>query len=227
MSKILYVFIFCSFLYAEEGKVSISSASLDASVYVDGIKVGKISRKPLLVSLVVGKHELMVSNVLDEDWQEVQRKKIMLKKGDNPKLIFSLNLEKISKKSNKSSADNFIKKGNIVLDKAANLVWQDDTSVIEVKKSWFDADKYCKSLSIDGINEWRVPSYDELITIVDYNKHTLAVMSAFKHVISEYYWSSNEDDKNAKNAKNVYFGNGCPNANLKEDKYYIRCVHAQ
>jgi hypothetical protein len=99
--------------------------------------------------------------------------------------------------------------------------------VIEVKKSWFDADKYCKSLSVDGINEWRVPSYDELITIVDYNKHTLAAMPAFKHVISEYYWSSNEDDKNAKNAKNVYFGNGCPNANLKEDKYYIRCVHAQ
>jgi len=227
MSNILYLLIFCSFLYSGEGKVSIYSSSLDASVYVDGKKVGKISKEPLMLSLLEGQHELMVANILDEDWQEVQRKKIVLKKDDVLNLRFSLDLEKISKKTNKSSADNFRKKGEVVLDEAAHLVWQDDTSVIEVKKNWFDAEKYCKSLSIDGLDRWRVPSYDELITIVDYTKHTLAVMPAFKHVISEYYWSSNEDDKDTKNAKNIYFGNGCPNVNLKEDEYYIRCVHLQ
>ena len=142
-------------------------------------------------------------------------------------LGFLLIWKKISKKTNKSSADNFTKKGEVVLDEAAYLIWQDDTAVTEVKKNWFDAEKYCKSLSIDGIDSWRVPSYDELITIVDYTKHTLAAMSAFKHVISEYYWSSNEDNKDTKNAKNIYFGNGCPNVNLKEDEYYIRCVHSQ
>lgn len=227
MFKILYVLIFCSLLYAGEGKVSIHSSSLDAWVYVDGEKVGVISKKPLLLSLHEGQHELMVSNILDEDWQEVQRKKIVLKKDNVLDLKFSLNLEKISKKTNTSSADNFEKKGDVVFDKAANLVWQDNQAVIEVKKNWFDAVEYCKSLAVDTRNGWRVPSYDELITIVDYTKHTLAAMPAFKHVISEYYWSSNEDEKDTKNAKNVYFGNGCPNANLKKNEYYIRCVHAQ
>lgn len=227
MSKILYLLCFCSLLYAGDGKVSIHSLSLDASVYVDGEKVGVVSKKPLLLALAEGKHEIMVSNILDEDWQEVQRKKIMLKKDDMLKLSFSLNLEKISKKTNKTSADNFEKKGDVVLDKAAKLVWQDDKTVIEVKKNWFDADTYCTLLNLDGQKGWRVPSYDELISIVDYTKHTLAAMPAFKHVISESYWSSTVDEKDKNKAKNVYFGNGCPNANLKENKYHIRCVHSR
>ena len=94
MSNILYLLIFCSFLYSGEGKVSIYSSSLDASVYVDGKKVGKISKEPLMLSLLEGQHELMVANILDEDWQEVQRKKIVLKKDDVLNLRFSLDLEK-------------------------------------------------------------------------------------------------------------------------------------
>ena len=227
MFKFVYLLLFCGWLYAGDGTVSISSSSLDASVYVDGEKVGKISTKPLILSLPEGQHELMVSNILDEDWQEVQRKKITLQKDDFLKVRFSLDLEKISNKTNKSSAENFTKKDSVVLDKVAHLVWQDDRAVVEVKKNWFDAEKYCKSLNINGLNAWRVPSYDELITIVDYTKHTLAAMPAFKHVISEYYWSSNEDEKDKQKAKNVYFGNGCPNVNFKEKEYYIRCVHTQ
>jgi len=204
--------------------VSIVSVTEGAFVYVDGEKKGTISKEPTLLRLSVGSHEIMVSNVLDEDWQEVQRKKIMLKKDDELSLVFSLNLEKLSKKTNKSSADNFTKKGEVVLDKAAQLVWQDNKAVIEVEKNWFEADKYCQSLNLDGEHGWRVPSYDELISIVDYTKHTLAAMPAFTHVISEYYWSSTEDGKKKEEVKSVYFGNGCPDSKAKNNSYYIRCV---
>jgi len=227
MSKILIFITLCGLLYAGEGKVSIHSASVDALVYVDGVEMGKISKAPLLLTLSEGKHELMVSRILDEDWQEVQRKKITLKNDEMLSLKFSLNLEKLSKKTNKSTAETFTKKGEVVLDKAAHLMWQDNKAVVEVKQNWFDAEKYCKALRLDSFDDWRMPRYDELMGIVDYTKHTLAVMPAFKHVVSEYYWSASEDAKEKNSVKNIYFGNGCPDSKGKKEYHYVRCVRTQ
>jgi len=222
--KFLTWFALCGLLYAGEGKVSIRSASLGALVYVDGVEMGKISKAPLFLTLPEGKHELMVSHILDEDWQEVQRQKIILNNDEILRLEFSLDLEKLSKKTNKNAAENFTKKDAVVIDKVAHLMWQDNSAVVEVKKNWFDAAQYCKSLRVNGFDDWYLPSYDALISIADYTKHTLAVMPAFTHVVSEYYWSASEDEKEKQRAKSIYFGNGCPDSKPKNESYYVRCV---
>lgn len=225
MRQIIYTFGFMgSVLFAATGTVTISSPTKGADIYVDGKKMATIVKVPVTLSLDEGRHEVMVSKIMDEDWQQVARKNVNVESAKTTPLIFSLDLEKISKKKNTGQRDNFIKDGDVVIDKKLNLVWQDNTAVIKVKKTWEEAKAYCQSLSLSYSDSWRLPTYDELITIVDYDKHTLAAMPAFKHVVSEYYWSSDTDKENSKNAKNIYFGNGCPSSNAKAERYYIRCV---
>jgi formylglycine-generating enzyme required for sulfatase activity len=225
MGRILFLSgLIISGLFAGIGKVTISSAAIGAIVYVDGEKNTTIDKTPVTLLLNEGVHEIMVSRVMDEDWQEVQRQNVKVQSTVTIPLQFSLNLEKISKKTNKGKSENFIKNGDIVEDTVTHLIWQDNKSVTEVKKNWEEAQKYCDTLSLGDNDTWRLPTYDELITIVDYNKHTLAAMPAFQHVLSEYYWSSDMDKENNNNAKNIYFGNGCPNSNSKFETYYVRCV---
>lgn len=224
--RVLYIGLFISLLYAKEGYVAVQCPHVGYNIYVDGKKVGIVTKKPLGIPLREGSHEIMVSHILDEEWQEVARKKVMVEANTSKALSFSLKLEKLSQKRNTNSKDDFKKHRDTVIYKKGKLVWQDDISVIKVQKNWSDAQAYCKSLPMDHGIQWRLPTYDELISIVDYTKHSLAIMPAFEHIVSESYWTSNTDVSNPQNAKNVYFGNGCPNSNAKEDLYYVRCVHS-
>jgi len=205
--------------------VNIGCDEEDATLYVNGVTKLQIKEKTTPVTLSSGAYELMVSKPLDEDWQLVGRKNIVIKNEKSIDVKLGMDIEKISKKTNKSSADSFVKHGDVVVDKARKLVWQDDASVATVKKNWTEAEAYCKALILNGTKDWRLPSYDELISIVDYTKHTLAVMPAFKHIVSEYYWSSNIDIEDKENVKSIYFGNGCPDGKSKKNRYFIRCVH--
>jgi len=225
MHKIIVILgVMVSVLYAAIGTISITSDTLDADIYADGIKRAVTKEVPVTLSLEKGKHEIMVIKALDEDWHQVKRINVEIKNAETIALSFSLDLEKVSKRENRGSAKQFVKNGDVVVDNALDLVWQDDESVIRVQKNWKEAKEYCRSLSLSGTKRWRVPTYDELITIVDFNKNTLAVMSAFEHVLSEYYWTSDADHENPNNAKGIYFGNGCPDTISKFDISFIRCV---
>jgi hypothetical protein len=224
---ILVFGVMISALYAATGTVSITSDTMDADIYIDGKKRAVSGEGPVTLSLQEGRHEIMVIKPLDEDWHQVKRANVEIKNAETIALSFSLDLEKISKRENKSTIEHFVKKGDIVIDNNLDLVWQDDERVMRVQKNWDDAKQYCRSLSLSGAKNWRLPTYDELITIVDFNKNTLAVMSAFEHVLSEYYWTSDADHENPENAKGIYFGNGCPNTISKADLSYIRCVRVK
>ena len=223
VSSVLLFIVMTQLCFADS-TVNIHCDEEEAILYVNGVKKLQIKEKITPISLPTGNYELMVSKPLDEDWQLVGRKNIVLKDDTSVDVKLGMDIEKISKKQNRSSADNFEKSADVVVDRAAKLVWQDDASVTEIKKNWKDAQAYCEALTLGHADDWRLPSYDELISIVDYNKHTLAIMPAFKYIVSEYYWSSNVDVEDAKSVKNIYFGNGCPDSKPKKNDYYIRCV---
>ncbi len=223
--NVLLLFILTVFGVAGQTNVNIICAESGATLYVNGEKKVTLEAKSTPILLAKGHYELMVTKPLDEDWRMVGRKTIDVSSESQMQVNLGLDIEKISKKKNTSSADNFAKAKDTVVDKAGKLVWQDDDAVTHVKKNWLDAQAYCKAYG-DG-KSWRLPNYDELISIVDYTKHTLAVMPAFEHIVSEYYWTSTEEEKNTKNVKNVYFGNGCPDGKSKTKEYFIRCVRPQ
>lgn len=217
--------LFCVVM-AEGAEVTIEVSEPESVLYINGKEKAVIKGHTVQLDIPDGKYEIMVSKKLDEEWQMVSRRNIVLH--DTPASVkLDLDIEKISKKSNTSKASNFKKENDTVLDKIRHLRWQDDTRTVEIRKSWQEAQAYCSALTVDGMHRWRLPSYDELVSIVDYTKHTLAIMPAFSHIVSDSYWSATPDEGNVQQAKSIYFGNGCPNEESKEKRFLVRCVRKE
>lgn len=76
-----------------------------------------------------------------------------------------------------------------VTDKETNLTWmkQDDGK----KRSWADAKKYCEENQAKLPGEgWRMPTVNELFSLVDHTKYGPAIDPLFLNTQSSYYWSS-------------------------------------
>jgi hypothetical protein len=71
-------------------------------------------------------------------------------------------------------------------------------------------------------NDWRLPTIQELLTLVDYAKHSPA--SNLADTKSNGYWSSTVDISNYDDAWCVGFGSGTAYYNDKHNSYYVRCV---
>ena len=99
--------------------------------------------------------------------------------------------------------------------KIGNLEWQAD--VPRRKFTWQEAKDYAASLG-DG---WRLPTIQELLTLVDYTTHRPAC-SVFPDCPSEWFWSSSPYD-NA-DAWSVYFGFGLVDFLSRHHGNAVRCV---
>ncbi len=80
---------------------------------------------------------------------------------------------------------------NIVKDKSTGLQWQDNELSPEVQ--WKDASLYCKKLELDG-SGWRLPSLDELKTIIDKKKKNPSISDVFLNTSASYYWTEESKD---------------------------------
>jgi len=115
--------------------------------------------------------------------------------------------------------------GEIVVDKYSALMWQrsDDGK----KKNWKEAKLYCNDLQLNGYKDWRLPSIDELVSIVDKKKFSPAIDTKVFKCKNSYYWSSTEAvEKGVKvtDARGVLFKNGYNIRYYKSYKDYVRCV---
>ena len=112
----------------------------------------------------------------------------------------------------------------VVVDKATNLMWQDDNDAKSTTKTWKEAIIYCENLTLAGYSDWRLPNINELKSIVDYTKSNPAISSEFSNVVSYYYWSSSNIKGHNDGAWNVHFDNGYDYGLRKSNSYYVRCV---
>lgn len=114
--------------------------------------------------------------------------------------------------------------GGHVTDQVTGLVWQksDDDS----KKNWNEAWDYCQNLEMPpGLwTDWRLPSIDELMSIVDYGAHFPAINSVFWGTEPLHYWSADTVPDNMPGAWTVNFQTGIVDIQSKSANWYVRCV---
>ncbi|PKL52235.1 MAG: hypothetical protein CVV37_02295 [Nitrospira bacterium HGW-Nitrospira-1] len=111
-----------------------------------------------------------------------------------------------------------------VTDNNTFLIWQQ--GIGNFYGIWDQANAYCMNLSIAGRSDWRLPSKNELASIVDYGKYNPALdASVFTHIGSTYHWSSTQDSANA---WSVSFGDGSIQYRPKYgNAAYAKCVRGE
>ena len=99
-----------------------------------------------------------------------------------------------------------VKNDETVLDLETHLTWQVET---QGPMTWKEALLYCQNLSLSGFNDWRLPSVNELSSIVDLSRYSPAINdSIFTHTQSDYYWTSTTTDFSGYGAWSVHFSDG-------------------
>jgi hypothetical protein len=98
----------------------------------------------------------------------------------------------------------------IIVDNVTGLMWQKETAPSTYR--WPQAARYCNRLTLGGYTDWRLPTIQELITLVDssvaFPGPTINT-DYFPDTVADNYWSSTTDKNLPFNNKwCVYFRTG-------------------
>ncbi|MFH1027745.1 MAG: DUF1566 domain-containing protein, partial [Pseudomonadota bacterium] len=120
---------------------------------------------------------------------------------------------------------------NTAIDGNTNLMWQRNGSPATM--TWTDAGDYCRNLELEGYSDWRLPSFLELTTIVNYGASNPAIDSTvFPGTRSDSYWTAFEGTGNINSNPVLYagavnFAYGEAHPLEKAGVAYVRCVRGQ
>jgi hypothetical protein len=125
------------------------------------------------------------------------------------------------------------------IDPDTGLMWQNEKYTAEddrnYKKNieggkvwnWWNAKEYCQNLQLDGYSDWRLPTRDELKTIISNTNHNgYYIKKELSKSMGKgsYFWSSTPYVSFSERAWYVNFSNGYGSSNYKYYKNYVRCV---
>ena len=111
----------------------------------------------------------------------------------------------------------------VVVDNNSKLMWQDNRDVQKVNQHWQGAKEYCENLVFAGYSDWRLPIMDDLFSIRDEKRKSIAINAGFKNVTPNQYWSSSNVYETGY-AWSMNFENGDDSLQLKSSSFYVRCV---
>jgi formylglycine-generating enzyme required for sulfatase activity len=110
-------------------------------------------------------------------------------------------------------------------DPKTGLEWQFESPG---EMTWYEAQEYAESLSLDGKKDWRLPALAELESLLDRTKGRsdgrplMREEVPFRDNLS--YWSSTTFKRHTKNAWIVMFDGAYVLSYYKSNLYYVRCV---
>jgi len=108
----------------------------------------------------------------------------------------------------------------IVKDEVSNLEWTVSDNNL---RTWLAALSYCKKLKYAGRRGWRLPSINELATIVNYSN--LSPASDFPGISSAYFWSSSTNPASDTQAWRIHTYSGVMDYGKKSSETYkVICV---
>ncbi|MDP9034451.1 MAG: DUF1566 domain-containing protein [Myxococcota bacterium] len=108
-----------------------------------------------------------------------------------------------------------------VYDPNTKLTWQ--RAIEPASYSWIDAQSHCASVLPAG--NWRLPSLNELMTLVDITRVDPAVdPTAFPSTPSDFFWSVSASAAPVATAWGVNFNRGSAGASAIDNASRVRCV---
>ncbi|MBU2513986.1 DUF1566 domain-containing protein [bacterium] len=121
--------------------------------------------------------------------------------------------------------------GTVVKDNRTGLIWVKGETT---SRNWADAISYCEQTeSAGGYTDWRLPSRNELISIIKYNiSKTVKGIddTIFTNVSDEFYWSSTTFQDSYYKAWRIGYSDSAPGVVAEDYKYSnaaIRCVRGR
>jgi len=120
----------------------------------------------------------------------------------------------------------FIDNGDgTISDTKTGLLWQKSDD--EVRRTWHVAKEYAETLTLAEHSDWRLPTIEELIGIIDYKCYDPACASIFT-CRSSHYWSGSTCAGYTYYAWAVHFYVGYVYAYDKTfNDFYVRCVREE
>jgi hypothetical protein len=104
------------------------------------------------------------------------------------------------------------------------LMWQDNQANISKQLNILEYKIYCKNLILANRKDWRVPTYDELLKLIDYHKYNPAAKENIEYIIPNKYWSGSLSLTTKDSYLYVDFKDGTTNFTSDMQRYNIRCV---
>jgi len=112
--------------------------------------------------------------------------------------------------------------GSAVLDKETGLVWVKSPDA--TPRAWQTASDYCADLNLGGRKGWRLPTREELGSLIDPNSSggtKLPSGHPFQNVEAETYWSSTVHSGDAAYAWGVNMASGSVINSVKTGTLYV------
>ena len=118
--------------------------------------------------------------------------------------------------------------GEAVLDKETGLVWAKDANLANGGRGWQHAMTYCRNLRIADRKGWRLPTIEELASLVDTTQTDPALPRGhpFNEVQSDGYWSSTTHEVITDRAWYVYMLFGDVSHSYKVSNGYVWAVRS-
>ncbi|MGH8522951.1 MAG: DUF1566 domain-containing protein [Gammaproteobacteria bacterium] len=111
-----------------------------------------------------------------------------------------------------------------VLDRETGRVWEQSPDTDE--RTWFASLFHCYNRNVDDRKGWRLPTIEELASLVDPTQSNPALPAGhpFRDVESSNYWSATTQTFNTSNAWFVLLGNGNVFVEGKSNLNLVWCV---
>lgn len=117
----------------------------------------------------------------------------------------------------------------VIRDTVSNLLWQNNEVVVQ---NWENASLYCENLTLGGYEDWRLPNYDELQSIIDYSAYRPAVHEIFRgNTPNSTFWTKTPYAQSAYHYWGVNFETGSISGNSQQNREEtancVRCVQGE
>lgn len=108
-----------------------------------------------------------------------------------------------------------------VTDNVTALIWQKGTSATA---AWAVAATYCTNLGLAGHSDWRLPTFIELVSIIDYGKVSPSAESTYFPDTTEFWSSTPAASAPSSNALTINFNTGQTMTEAMSTAFSVRCV---